>query len=174
LSNLDFPVENCECSNLPLTGSRVPPGWGSSKQNTGVTKIGSVPAGWGSSQQNTGVTKIGSVPPGWGSSKQNTGVTKIGSVPPGWGSSQQNTRVTKIGSASKMSSRGGGGGVAYYLIVRGNIIIYVCFCGNHLYLFVYLQSKGPKNVQTCLSFPFVVFLYTLHYISVGARGSALG
>jgi hypothetical protein len=67
-----------------------------------------------------------------------------------------------------------GGGVAYYLIVRGNITIYVCFCGNYLYLFVYLQSKGLENVQTCLSFPFVVILYTLHYISVGERGSAVG
>ena len=39
--SVDFRVENFECSKLPLTGSKVPPGWGSFKQNTEVTKIGS-------------------------------------------------------------------------------------------------------------------------------------
>jgi hypothetical protein len=36
-----FSVENCECSKVPLTGSKVPPGWGSFERNTGVTEMGS-------------------------------------------------------------------------------------------------------------------------------------
>lgn len=94
---VDFPVENCECSNLPLTGSKVPHGWGSFKQITGVAKMGTV---------------------------------------------------------SKMIRRGG---FAFYVIVRGNVILYVSFCYNRLYLFVYLKCEDLKYVQTCLTFSYVVF-----------------
>jgi len=38
---VDFSVENCECSELPVAGSKAHPGWGIFKQNTGVIKIGS-------------------------------------------------------------------------------------------------------------------------------------
>lgn len=36
-----FSVENCECSKVSLTGSKVPPGWGSFERNTAVTEMGS-------------------------------------------------------------------------------------------------------------------------------------
>jgi len=36
-----FSVENYECSKVPLTGSKVSPGWGSFKWNTGATEMGS-------------------------------------------------------------------------------------------------------------------------------------
>jgi hypothetical protein len=38
---VDLSVENCECSKATYTGSKVPSGWDSFKQNTGVSKMGS-------------------------------------------------------------------------------------------------------------------------------------
>ena len=38
---VDLSVENCDCSKVMRTGSKVPSGWGSLQQNTGVTKMGS-------------------------------------------------------------------------------------------------------------------------------------
>ena len=38
---VDFSVENCECSKVPVAGSKVHPGWGSFKQNIGVIRMGS-------------------------------------------------------------------------------------------------------------------------------------
>ena len=54
------------------------------------------------------------------------------------------------------------------------IVVRISFCSRHLFLFVYLQRKGLKNVQTCLPFLYVVFLYTLHYVSVVGSTSSSG
>ena len=38
---VDFSLENCECSKVPVASSKVHPGWGNFKQTTGVIKMGS-------------------------------------------------------------------------------------------------------------------------------------
>jgi hypothetical protein len=59
-------------------------------------------------------------------------------------------RINKLGSVFKMRI---GGEFEDYLAVRGNILVYVTFCWNCLFLFLYLQYKDFKKMFKCAPSP---------------------
>ena len=71
-------------------------------------------------------------------------------------------RVTKMDSVFKMCRCGE---FAHYLAVRGNIIVYVTFCCNHLSFFLHLQYKDFKKMFKC-----ALFSRVLRMVKIGLLG----